>query len=134
MLLIDSGTVNTIPFTIGSADPIKQSVNKTGFKLVIDVDEAFLNILIDKEELEFLTANTGQFTRFFPGGSDTITGQIEFYEWFEGQSFDQVNLLMDFLLDQQVFLDYETATSGKATIYFTTDSSIVEGTFTIEAP
>jgi cyclophilin family peptidyl-prolyl cis-trans isomerase len=134
VLFIDSGTVNTIPFTIGVADPQRQSVNKTGYTLSIDLEQSDTNILVDTEEFVFLTSTTGEFTNLRPGDTTPTTGQIEFYEWFEGSQFDQINLLLDFSLDQQVFLDYTTATTGTVTVYFTTAQNVEEGTFTIQTP
>jgi hypothetical protein len=56
------------------------------------------------------------------------------YQWYEGDDFDQVNVAMDFLLDQQLFLVYETATTGKVAAYFLTGGNTELGTFTITNP
>jgi hypothetical protein len=135
VLWIDSGNVITVPFTIGVAPPPRQSIDKSGVKLVVDFEDgSSVNTTIDIEEFTFLTSNTGEYLRFRPNDGTPTSGLIVEYEWFEGKDFDQVNVAMDFLLDQQLFLVYETATTGTVTSYFLTGGNTELGTFTITNP
>jgi peptidyl-prolyl cis-trans isomerase A (cyclophilin A) len=136
VLFLDSGTVSTVNFQIGTVPPPRVSVNKTGVKLLIDLEIADGNTSIDTEEFTFLTENTGGFTRLFPENSTPTNGQITEYQWYENvvEGIDQVITFNDFLLDQQIFLNYTTSTSGSVAVYFPTSRNTVNGTFTITGP
>ena len=136
VLFIDSGNVSTVSFQIGEIDGPRISVNKTGVKLIIDLELADGNSLIDTEEFTFLTSSTGEYVRFFPENSTPTTGLITDYQWFEnvGPDIDQVITLNDFILDQQIFLNYTTPTSGTVAVFFPTARNTVNGTFTLTGP
>lgn len=127
VLSLDSGNVVTIPFTIGTAEGTPQSIDQAGKKLVVDLDTS----TIDGLEVNFRDSAVGDWKRFFPDVAEPATGMVEEYGWFKYPNFDQVNVVYDFFLNTQIFLDYDTETTGKASVYFITSGNIEEGTFTI---
>ena len=129
ILLPDSGTVNTVPFTVGPARDRPSSQNKTGSKLVVDLNTDRIDLI----EVNFRSESTGDWKRFWPGSGDPDTGEVTLYEWYEDPSGngDQVKIQYDFFLDTQIFLDYETATTGTATVLFVTGGDVETGPFTI---
>ncbi len=132
VLSFDSGETNTVPYTISQAPERPQPVNKVGTNLFVDLELSDTNSLIDFYEINFNTPTTGDFIRTRP--NDTIyAGNVDFYEWLEKDGFDQVNIRAIGLLDNQMFLNYNTATSGTVAVFFITGQNIETGTFEIRS-
>lgn len=131
-LFPESGAVETGAFTVGPADPERVSTDKSGVKLFVDMETNSFNSTIDTVEYTFDTSETGTFFRVRPSGT-TSEGNVVEYQWYEddGAGYDLVNVASDLLLDQQLFLFYDTPTSGTAAIFFTSSGSTTTGTFTI---
>jgi len=132
ILSIDSGEVNTVSYSISQAPERLQPVNKVGTNLFVDLELSDTNTLIDFYEINFTASTTGDFIRTRPN-TTTFAANVDFYEWFEKDGFDQVNIRAIGLLDNQMFLDYNTATSGTVTVFFITGQNIEIGTFEIRS-
>ena len=131
VLFIESGEVNTIGYSVGPASAPLISINQAGKKLTVDLETSDTNQLTDSFAVNFRDIATGDWLRNRQTSDTVDTGAVEFYEWFEKTGYDQVNVLFDFFLDTQIFLDYTNATSGTASVFFITGQNIESGTFTI---
>jgi hypothetical protein len=130
-LFVDNGTVQAGAFTTGPTDPERVSINKEGIKLLLDIDTNNFNATIDREEFTITGDNSGIVLRVRPDQT-TTTGSIVEYQWYEEAEYDLFDVAIDNLLDQQIFLFYETPTSGTVAVFFVTSQSSTTGTFTIE--
>ena len=130
-LFVESGSVETGPFTVGTADPPRVSVNKAGTKLLLDIETNNFNATIDKEEFTITGDNSGTVLRIRPDQTTSEANIVE-YQWYEEAEYDLFNVAIDNLLDQQIFLFYDTPTSGTVAVFFVTSQSSTTGTFTIE--
>lgn len=127
ILYTETGTVNTVPYSIGDAVETPQSENRTGTRLLVDINTA----TVDTLQIDLNDSSTGDWLRTRPNDGGTDSGSIDEYAWLSYPSYDQVNVVYDFFLNTQIFLDYNTATSGTATVYFITGGNFEEGTFEI---
>ena len=130
VLFTESGSVESGPFTTGDADPERTSVDKTGTTLFVDLDTNNFNSSIDTLELNLTSAGAGTFVRVRPTGTSD-SGDIELYEWFETPEYDIVSFEATLLLNQQLFLFYDTPTSGRVAAFFNSSLGTTSGTFTI---
>ncbi len=129
VLFTETGSVSTISYSLGVSEEAPPSINKTGTRLIVDLDTP----TIDTIQIDLIDSSTGTWLRTVPNDGGTDTGNVNSYTWrtYENE-FDQVIVIYDFFLDTQLFLSYNNATSGTVTAYFLTGGNFETGTFTIE--
>lgn len=129
VLFTETGTVNTISYSLGVSEEAPQPINKAGTRLIVDLDTP----TIDTLQIDLIDSATGTWVRTVPNDGGIDSGNVDSYSWrtYENE-FDQVIVAYDFFLDTQLFLSYDNATSGTVTAYFLTSGNFEEGTFIIE--
>ena len=131
ILDLGPGTVTEAPFRIGTSVSPPPSINKSGTRLVVDIEGSQFN---DRIEVDFIDPTTGIWAAFAPDNTTPRIGLVDRYSWQEYDGYEQVTVIYDFFLDTQIFLNYTSSNSGIATVFFITGLNIEEGTFTIENP